>query len=128
MAAGWLTSAILIAVLTTGFGHFETVRPWWRRIIRWLPYLAITGLIGATARRPWTFLWIIGLPVLGAAFHVAWCRRNGIHPLTAEPRDCYETTPPPLTAPNRRGGPRAHAHKNRPSGGGTRDHHRQTGP
>jgi hypothetical protein len=29
MAAEWLISAILIAVLTTGFGHFETVRAWW---------------------------------------------------------------------------------------------------
>jgi hypothetical protein len=28
MSAEWLTSAVLIAALTTGFGHFETVRPW----------------------------------------------------------------------------------------------------
>ncbi|KUL23633.1 hypothetical protein [Actinoplanes awajinensis] len=65
MAAEWLTSAILIAVLTTGFGHFETVRPW-------------------------TFLWIFALPTLGAVFHVIWCRRHGINPLTAETRDRYE--------------------------------------
>jgi len=54
MAAEWLTSAILIAVLTTGFGHFGTVRPWWARVTRWLAYL---GVIGATAGRPWTFAW-----------------------------------------------------------------------
>jgi hypothetical protein len=89
MAAEWLISAVLIAVLTTGFGHFETVRPWWARIARWLTYLAVTGLLGATAGRRWTFVWIIGLPVLGALFHVSWCRRHGIDPLTAEPRERY---------------------------------------
>jgi hypothetical protein len=64
--------------------------PWWARVARWLVYLAITGLLGATAGRPWTFVWIISLPVLGAVFHVAWCRRHGINPLTAEPRDRCE--------------------------------------
>jgi hypothetical protein len=90
MAAEWLTSAILIAVLTTGFGHFETVRPWWARVTRWLVYLAVTGLLGHLAGRPWTFLWIGGLPAAGVVFHLTWCRRNGINPLTAEPRDRYE--------------------------------------
>lgn len=90
MGAEWLLSAVLIAVLTTGFGHFETVRPWWARVTRWLAYLAVTAVIGATAGRPWTFAWILGLPVLGAVFHVIWCRRNGINLLTAEPRDRYE--------------------------------------
>ena len=90
MSAEWLTAAILIAVLTPAFGHFETVRPLWTRIARWLVYLAVTGLAGVTVGRPWTFVWLIGLPVIGAIFHVAWCIRNGINPLTAEPRDRYE--------------------------------------
>jgi hypothetical protein len=90
VAAEWLTSAILLAVLTPAFGHFETIRPLWTRVARWLMYLAVTGLIGITAGRPWTFVWILGLPVMGAAFHTIWCRRNGIHPITAEPRDRYE--------------------------------------
>lgn len=90
MSAEWLTAAILVAVLTPAFGHFETVRPLWTRIARWLVYLAITGLLGATAGRPWTFVWLVGLPLTGAVFHVTWCLRNGINPLTAEPRDRYE--------------------------------------
>ncbi|GAA0237019.1 hypothetical protein [Cryptosporangium japonicum] len=90
MAAEWLLSAVLIAISSPAFGHFETVRPLWTRIARWLVYLAITGLIGATLGRPWTFVWVIGLPLAGAVFHVAWCRRHGINPLTAEPRDRYE--------------------------------------
>ena len=90
MSAEWLSAAIVIAVLTQAFGHFETVRPLWTRIARWLVYLAVTGVLGATIGRPWTFVWLIGLPAAGAVFHVVWCLRNGINPLTAEPRDRYE--------------------------------------
>lgn len=90
MAAEWLLSALIIAVLTPTFGHFETVRPLWTRIARWLVYLAVTGLLGATAGRPWTFVWLLGLPLAGATFHITWCLKHGIHPLTSEPRERYE--------------------------------------
>ncbi|OLE23648.1 MAG: hypothetical protein AUG44_21600 [Actinobacteria bacterium 13_1_20CM_3_71_11] len=60
------------------------------RLARWLVYLAVTGLLGATVGRPWTLLWILGLPVAGATFHVVWCVKHQINPLTAEPRDRYE--------------------------------------
>jgi hypothetical protein len=90
MATEWLLSAVIIAVLTPAFGHFETVRPLWTRIARWLAYLAVAGLLGATIGRPWTLLWILGLPLAGATFHTAWCLKHGIHPLTAEPRERYE--------------------------------------
>jgi hypothetical protein len=90
MATEWLTSAVIIAVLTPAFGHFETVRPLWTRIVRWLAYLAVTGVLGTTIGRPWTLLWILGLPLIGATLHVWWCLKHGIHPLTAEPRDRYE--------------------------------------
>ena len=86
----WLASALVIAIASPAFGHFETVRPLWTRIARWLAYLAVTGILGATVGRPWTFVWIAGLPALGATFHVTWCLRHGINPLTAEPRDRYE--------------------------------------
>jgi len=52
VSAEWLTAA----VLTPAFGQFQTVRPLGARIGRWLAYLAITGLLGATVGRPWTFL------------------------------------------------------------------------
>jgi hypothetical protein len=87
MAAEWLISALLIAICSPAFGHFETVRPVWTHIARWLAYLGVTGLHGATVGRPWTLLWILGLPLLGATFDVAWCLKHGIHPLTAEPRE-----------------------------------------
>lgn len=90
MALEWLLCAVIIAVCSPTFGHFETVRPLWTRITRWLAYLAVTGLLGATVGRPWTLLWVLGLPITAGAFHLIWCLRNGINPLTAEPRDRYE--------------------------------------
>jgi len=90
LALEWLISAVIIGVASPAFGHFETVRPLWTRIVRWLVYLAVTGILGATVGRPWTFIWILGLPLAGATFHVVWCLKNSIHPFTAEPRDRYE--------------------------------------
>ena len=107
MELEWLLVAIVIAVATPAFGQFETVRPVWARIARWLAYLAITGILGATVGRPWTLIWVLGLPVAGAAFHFAWCHKHGINPITGEPRDRYEQlrarrqtgTSPELTQP-----------------------------
>ena len=90
MATEWLTCALIIAVASPASGHFETVRPLWTRVARWLVYLAVTAVIGATAGRPYTFLWILGLPAVGATFHLVWCLRHGINPLTAQPRERYE--------------------------------------
>lgn len=90
MALEWLICAVIIAVCSPTFGHFETVRPLWTRIIRWLAYLAVTGLLGATVGRPWTLIWVLGLPISAGAFHLTWCCKNGIHPVTAEPRERYE--------------------------------------
>jgi hypothetical protein len=70
MAAEWLLSAAIIAIATPAFGHFETVGPTWIRIVRWLVYLAVTGLLGATAGRPWPLIWVLGLPLLGAVAHL----------------------------------------------------------
>jgi hypothetical protein len=46
-------------------------------------------LLSKTAGRPWTFAYIFGLPAVGAIFHVWWCLRHGINPLTAEPKEEY---------------------------------------
>jgi hypothetical protein len=90
VAAEWLLSALIIAIATPGFGHFETVRQTWTRILRWFAYLAVTGVLGATVGQPRTLIWVLGLPTIGAVFHVIQCLRHGINPLTAEPRDRYE--------------------------------------
>ncbi len=86
----WALSAVLIAVLSPTFGRFEDVRPTWTRVLRWLIYLAVTGLLGVTVGRPWTLVWVIGFPLTGALVHFVWCWRHGINPFTAEPREKYE--------------------------------------
>jgi hypothetical protein len=85
----WMTAAVVIAVLSPLFGHFEAKSPVWRRMARWLVYQRILGVVALTAGRPWTWVWIAGLPLIGSTFHVAWCVRHQINPLTAEPRDRY---------------------------------------
>ena len=90
MALEWFLSAVFIAVLSPTFGHFEAVRPTLTRIARWLVYLGITGLFGLLIGRPWTFVWVVGWPLVGIIFHITWCLRHGINPITAEPRDKYE--------------------------------------
>jgi hypothetical protein len=52
VAAEWLSCAIIIAVCSPAFGHFETVRPLWTSVLRWLVHLAITAVIGVTLGRP----------------------------------------------------------------------------
>lgn len=89
MALEWMIAAIVIAVLTPLFGHFEAKVHVWRRVARWLAYLAVLFILEQTVGRPWTLLWLIGLPAIGAIVHFTWCFKNQINPLTAEPRDRY---------------------------------------
>jgi len=85
----WLCSAAVVATGSTLFGHFEEGTPKVRRLSRWLGYLGVVALLSKTVGRPWTFAYIFGQPAAGAIFHVWWCRRHGINPLTAEPKDEY---------------------------------------
>ncbi len=89
MALEWFSAAMVAVTGSTLFGHFEKGTPRARRLSRWAAYLGVIALISRTAGRPWTFVWIFGLPALGAAFHVWWSLRHGINPLTAEPKDEY---------------------------------------
>jgi hypothetical protein len=85
----WFVSAVLAATGITVFGHFEEKTPGWRRLSKWAFYFGGTALLSRGPGRPWTFVWILGLPSVGLAFHLWWCREHGIDPLTAEPRERY---------------------------------------
>lgn len=89
MSAEWFLSAVISVLGFTLFGHFEEKTPKWRRLSKWAAYFGMTALIRRKPGRPWTFAWILGWPALGFVFHLWWCRRNGINPLTAEPKDRY---------------------------------------
>jgi hypothetical protein len=85
----WITAAVLIAVLSPLFGHFEAESAVWTRVTRWLIYLAILLAVEHTVGPPWTWIWVFGLPLIGVSYHFVWCRKHQINPLTAEPRDRY---------------------------------------
>ena len=88
-ALEWFCAAAVVAAGSMLFGHFEAGTPKARRLSRWLGYLGVVALLSKTVGRPWTFAYIFGMPALGAIFHVWWCLRHGINPLTAEPKDEY---------------------------------------
>jgi hypothetical protein len=89
MSLEWFVSAVLAATGLTVFGHFEEKTPLWRRLSKWAFYFGMTGALSRWPGRHWTFVWIFGLPGLGLLFHVWWCRKHDIDPLTAEPKDRY---------------------------------------
>ncbi|HEY4036028.1 MAG TPA: hypothetical protein VGL94_18880 [Ktedonobacteraceae bacterium] len=88
MSLEWFLCAVIIAVGSTAFGHFERGTSLPKRLARWFGFLLITGLLSFVGR-PWTFVWILGLPGIGTTFHLWWCLSHGINPLTAEPKEKY---------------------------------------
>lgn len=90
MALEWFMAAAVTALGMTAFSRFEDGgAAKGRRLLRWGMFYGVTAVLGRTAGRPWTFGWIGGVPLVGLTFHLWWCRKHGIDPLTAEPRERY---------------------------------------
>ena len=49
----------------------------------------LIALLSETAGRAWALGWAFALPGVGLVAHFWICRRWGIHPLKATPRDKY---------------------------------------
>ncbi len=82
---------VLLALLTLGssiFAVFEVETPRWRKVLKWS--LVIVGTVGVYYAAGHVALL---LPIVagggGSLFHVAWCRKHGIHPIYATPRRKY---------------------------------------
>src|SRR5205823_1881602 len=84
-----LVAVAVAALVVTLFGRFETGVPIPRRVVRMGIYLVPALVIAFTVGPPWTYVWLAGALLPGACFHLVWCVRHGINPLTAEPRDRY---------------------------------------
>ena len=80
---------LLISVLGSGtFAVFEIETPAWRKILKWS--IVIGGTLWLyTGVGHWALVLPIAAGAAGTTFHFVWCRRNGINPLTAEPRRRY---------------------------------------
>ena len=89
-----MTLELLIALIIAPLGMLTFLRfaegfPLWRRALKWAIYFGLTILLSMTAGRAWSLAWVLGLPVVGGTVHMWWCRKNGIHPISAEPRDKF---------------------------------------
>lgn len=78
----------LVVVGASGFAVFEVETPPWRKMLKWGFVIGATLLL-ARAVGHWSLLLPVGAGLAGTAFHIAWCRRNGIHPVYATPRRRY---------------------------------------
>ena len=81
----------LLTFLTLGtviFGRFEVEPPAWRGILKWaIVILGTVGLYQVVGH--WSLLFPTAGLVIGTIFHVVWCRKHDIHPISATPRRKY---------------------------------------
>ena len=52
-------------------------------------FFGLTILLSTTLGRTTAMVWVLGLPTMGGVVHTLWCRKHGIHPITAEPREKF---------------------------------------
>jgi hypothetical protein len=86
-----LELGVLLAIAVIGpstLARFEGESPAWRKILKWT--LITAGTLGLyTMVGHWALALPLGLGLFGLSLHFWWCRRHGIHPLTAMPRRRY---------------------------------------
>lgn len=82
--------ATIFAVGNTLMGHWEEHTPKWRRLLKFVLFVALTLAISAGLGRPWAF-GFLGLMLLAAVVIHAWWLpwRHGINGWTGEPKEKY---------------------------------------
>lgn len=79
---------VLVTVGASGFAVFEVETPVWRKLVKWLVVFLLTlGLYLAAGH--WALVLPLAAGIAGLTFHFIWCRRHGIDPWTARPRQEY---------------------------------------
>lgn len=88
----WMSLAIagvLYSVATVAVGgRFEGEAPLPRRLVKLAVFFGLTVLLSAWVGA-WSLLYVFGIFAVGTVFHTVWRVRNGINPLTAEPKARY---------------------------------------
>jgi hypothetical protein len=88
----WLEVAVVALIFAIGsvyFGHFEERTPKWRKILKLAFVIAVVVGLSSTLGRAWAFGFIALLLLFVAFVHGVVLPRNGINGLTGEPRDKY---------------------------------------
>lgn len=76
------------AVGSSVFDKFEVETPIWKKLLRWSCAAFLTILTYLFVGH-WALLVFGLLSGLGLAVHVNWCRKHGIDPIAAHPREAY---------------------------------------
>lgn len=84
----WFLLFALCALGNAVFGVFENETPWWRRTLKWGLVAAATFGVYQVAGH-WALLVLAVPATAGLTFHLAYCRKHGIHPVDATPRRRY---------------------------------------
>ncbi|MBP9851731.1 MAG: hypothetical protein KBC67_00535 [Candidatus Pacebacteria bacterium] len=80
---------IIIQLLASSFfGHFEVGTPAWRKIVKWLVLDSITVALYFGIGH-YALIFPLAIAILGTTVHIRICKKNGIDPLKATPRDKY---------------------------------------
>jgi hypothetical protein len=67
----WFIPAALAAIGIAIFGHVEEKTPAWRRHSKWVLHSGVvTALLSRGPGGPWTFVWVVGLPGVGAGAYL----------------------------------------------------------
>jgi hypothetical protein len=88
----WFDVAVTSSCFLVGhilFGHFESHRPRWRRLLKAALFIGLTVTLAQTVGRAWAYGWMAPLLLLVIWVHAVWLPRHGINGLTGEPRDRY---------------------------------------
>jgi O-antigen ligase len=88
----WIDVAVVAMMFAVGsivFGHFEERTPKWRRILKLFVLTGLVALISSTLGRVWSVALVAGLVGAAALIHAWWLPKHGIDSWTAEPKDKY---------------------------------------
>jgi len=82
-------AAVLLALGNVVFRHFDPRMPWWRRLLKALVALAVTGIISYYFGRTGVIIGF-GIALLPVVYiHAIWLPRHGVNGWTGEPREKY---------------------------------------
>jgi hypothetical protein len=88
----WFEVAVMASIFAVGnivFGHFEAGTPKWRRVAKFFVMTGVAVAISAFAGRVWFWTFLAVLFAFVLVVHGLWLPKQGIHPLTGEPRERY---------------------------------------
>jgi len=88
----WVEVAVVASIFAVGnilMGHWEAQTPKWRRLLKFVLFVALTLALSRWLGRAWAFgfLGLLGVAVL--IVHGWWLPRKGINGWTGEPKEKY---------------------------------------